>query len=143
MQLILALASLVAFALIYFFLPETSHPGARGIDKFLLTHPEVRHKGRVGFKWINPLVALELLRSPNLLALVSRRCRRIFVYPCLMQVQSLSGLFVLLTDHGKLFFLRRKIFVSYRTISVLLTPLAYNFVSQHVFELYTNSHSRT
>jgi hypothetical protein len=72
MQLILALSALVALALIYFFLPETSHPGMRGIDKYLLKHPEARQKGRVGFKWVNPFVTLKLLRSPNLLALVSR-----------------------------------------------------------------------
>lgn len=45
--------------------PETSQPGARGIDK-------ARAEGRkVGWVWLNPLKSLGLLRSPNVLFLVS------------------------------------------------------------------------
>ncbi|KAH7924084.1 MFS general substrate transporter [Leucogyrophana mollusca] len=49
------------FLLVYLLLPETSHPGTRGIEKL----PESR---RSRFVWINPLGSLWLLRSPNLLA---------------------------------------------------------------------------
>ena len=48
-----------------FFLPETSHPGARGIDKLL-------EKGeKPGFVVLNPFSSLWLLRSPNILLVVS------------------------------------------------------------------------
>lgn len=68
MQLILGAATLIALAGMLLFFPETSHPGARGIDKW-------RQQAAVGmrfkFVWVNPLSALWLLKSPNLLAVVS------------------------------------------------------------------------
>ena len=67
------------------FLPETSHPGERGIDKLRRAHlmqdTETGGKGTIGDvleerkewvhpKWrpviINPLRPLELMKSPNL-----------------------------------------------------------------------------
>lgn len=56
--------------------PETSQPGARGIDK-------AREAGkRDGWVWLNPLRSLALLRSPNVLFL------------------AIEGAFVLLTDYA-------------------------------------------
>lgn len=63
MQYSVAVASIVAFTLMYYFLPETSHPGERGFEK--------RPVSERGWVWLNPLKSLKLLRSPNLLALVS------------------------------------------------------------------------
>lgn len=61
MQYILAVCSLFAFTLLYFLLPETSHPGARGMDKL---PPNKRRN----FVLLNPLKSMTLLRSPNLTA---------------------------------------------------------------------------
>ncbi|GJE88175.1 MFS general substrate transporter [Phanerochaete sordida] len=59
-----------------FLQPETSQPGARGIDK-------ARAAGeKRNWVWLNPLRSLGLLRSPNVLFL------------------ALEGAFVLLTDYG-------------------------------------------
>ncbi|EKM56177.1 uncharacterized protein PHACADRAFT_95579 [Phanerochaete carnosa HHB-10118-sp] len=56
--------------------PETSQPGARGIDK-------AREAGKKdGWVWLNPLKSLALLRSPNVLFL------------------AMEGAFVLLTDYA-------------------------------------------
>ncbi|OJA13086.1 hypothetical protein AZE42_09239 [Rhizopogon vesiculosus] len=52
---------LLEILLIYLSLPETSHPGAMGIEK-------VTPKRRFHIAWVNPLSSLWLLRSPNLLA---------------------------------------------------------------------------
>ena len=57
--------AIVCWVLTFFFQPETSQPGARGIDK-------ARAKGeKVGWVWLNPLKSVALLRSPNVLFLVS------------------------------------------------------------------------
>lgn len=64
MQYILAVCSLFAFTLLYFLLPETSHPGARGMD-------ELPPNKRRNFVLLNPLKSMTLLRSPNLTAVVS------------------------------------------------------------------------
>ncbi|KAL5533973.1 hypothetical protein ACEPAG_433 [Sanghuangporus baumii] len=52
---------LSVFFLVLFFLPETSHPGERGIEK---ANPNSR-----GLVWLNPFRSLWLLQSPNLLAI--------------------------------------------------------------------------
>ncbi|OJA13087.1 hypothetical protein AZE42_09243 [Rhizopogon vesiculosus] len=57
----LAVWSLLEMLLIYFSLPETSHPGTMGIEK-------VMSRRRFHITWINPLSSLWLLRSPNLFA---------------------------------------------------------------------------
>ncbi|EIW85701.1 MFS general substrate transporter [Coniophora puteana RWD-64-598 SS2] len=59
MQLILGLWGCLEWLLIWALLPETSHPGQRGIDK-------VPEDERVGIKIINPIAGLGLMRSPNL-----------------------------------------------------------------------------
>ncbi|KIK37204.1 hypothetical protein CY34DRAFT_810551 [Suillus luteus UH-Slu-Lm8-n1] len=51
--------------LIYFSLPETSHPGTLGIDKLPL-----RTQRWINITWINPLNSLWLLCSPNLFAVM-------------------------------------------------------------------------
>lgn len=63
MQYAIGVAGVFSFFLMFRFLPETSHPGERGIDK--------RPESDFGWVWLNPLKFLWLLRSPNLLALVS------------------------------------------------------------------------
>ncbi|OAX32955.1 MFS general substrate transporter [Rhizopogon vinicolor AM-OR11-026] len=55
--------SLLEMLLISLSLPETSHPGAMGIEK-------VTQERRFHIAWVNPLSSLWLLRSPNLLATV-------------------------------------------------------------------------
>lgn len=44
------------------FLPETAHPGSRGID-------QVRGPKKL-FVWVNPFRCLALLRRPNIMAVV-------------------------------------------------------------------------
>ncbi|KLO19712.1 MFS general substrate transporter [Schizopora paradoxa] len=75
MQFALFLSGILALALILLLLPETSHPGTRGIDK---EHESGRYSKWV---WLNPLSGLALLRSPNLMAV------------------TLIGTVVLLTDY--------------------------------------------
>ena len=64
----LGLLGLVAFTTIYFLFPETSQPGARGIDKMKAANGINSSKS---FIFINPLESLWLLRSPVMLAIVS------------------------------------------------------------------------
>ncbi len=55
---------ILSFTLTYFLQPETSQPGARGVDKVLQAN------GKVSWVWLNPFESLALLRSPNVLLLV-------------------------------------------------------------------------
>ena len=66
MQLSLGLVGLLVFFLIIFFFSETYHPGKRGVDKL---DPSLLPKWRPVV--LNPLRPLWLLRSPNLLIVVS------------------------------------------------------------------------
>ena len=68
MQGFLGLVGLIAFTTIYFLFPETSQPGARGIDKMKARNEIDSSKS---FIFINPLESLWLLRSPIMLAMVS------------------------------------------------------------------------
>jgi hypothetical protein len=68
MQGILGLIGLIAFTTIYFLFPETSQPGARGIDKMKAANEIDSSKT---FIFINPLQSLWLLRSPVMLSVVS------------------------------------------------------------------------
>ncbi|KAF5325444.1 hypothetical protein D9619_010047 [Psilocybe cf. subviscida] len=63
MQGILGVMGLTAWLTIVFFFPETSQPGARGIDQ-LRTEEGPNYRPR--FVFVNPLRPLALLRSPNL-----------------------------------------------------------------------------
>ena len=64
MQAFLGVIGLVQFCFMYFLFPETSQPGARGVDKLRL------EDGPSKSMFINPLRPLALLRSPNLLLIV-------------------------------------------------------------------------
>ncbi|KAF8877738.1 MFS general substrate transporter [Gymnopilus junonius] len=66
MQGSLGMVGFVAFCIMYFFFPETSQPGTRGIDKLRAIQSESTEK-RIGFVFVNPLRPMLLLRSPNLL----------------------------------------------------------------------------
>ncbi|KAH7890112.1 major facilitator superfamily domain-containing protein [Phlebopus sp. FC_14] len=61
-QFALGVSGIVQMLMIHVFLPETAHPNTRGIDKL--------GEGSK-FVWINPFSTLRLLRSPNILAVVS------------------------------------------------------------------------
>lgn len=74
MQYALLVCGIGAFLAVLFFLPETSHPNTRGIDKLRLKSSKdgERKMGRWGtWMWVNPMTSLGLLKSPNLLAVVS------------------------------------------------------------------------
>jgi len=66
MQGSLGIVGFAAFCAMYFFFPDTSHPGSRGIDKLAADDP----KRQRTIIFINPLRPLWLLRSPNLLLIV-------------------------------------------------------------------------
>ena len=63
MQAGVGLAALLAYLLMYVGMPDTSHPGTRGVDK--------EFGGEFKWVWLNPFKCLWYMRSPNLLALVS------------------------------------------------------------------------
>ncbi|KXN87009.1 hypothetical protein AN958_09355 [Leucoagaricus sp. SymC.cos] len=62
-QCCIGIAQLLCLAICFFALPETSHPGTRGIDKLRLTG-NTKHS----WKHVNPLRPLNLLRSPTITA---------------------------------------------------------------------------
>ncbi|KAH8100315.1 MFS general substrate transporter [Cristinia sonorae] len=57
MQLSLLVSGLAVFTAVALFLPETSHPGTRGVEKHQVGKPR--------WVWLNPFKSLALLRSPN------------------------------------------------------------------------------
>lgn len=65
MQYALGLFGLIAFLAVIVLLPDTTHPGTKGIEKYISVTGSTRK-----LFWVNPLSSLELLRSPNLLATV-------------------------------------------------------------------------
>lgn len=74
MQYALLASGLLSFITVLLFLPETSHPMARGIDKLRIAEEpssgeESKRKGW-RWVWVNPFSSLWLLRSPNLLIVV-------------------------------------------------------------------------
>jgi len=83
-QLVLGFWGLLVFVCIAVFYPETSHPGTRGIDKKraeLVAQHATHGEDWFRIVWINPLKAMAMLKSPNLLAV------------------ALAGTMVLLTDY--------------------------------------------
>ena len=64
MQAGVGCAAILTYFLMYIGMPDTSHPGARGVDKEL--------GGEFKWVWLNPFKCLWYMRSPNLLALVSQ-----------------------------------------------------------------------
>lgn len=71
MQYALFLAGILALFLTFVYLPETSHPDTRGIDK-LYEHGELE-RGKFKWVWLNPFRSLLLMKSPNMILIV-RRC---------------------------------------------------------------------
>jgi hypothetical protein len=67
---ILCLLGLVGLATFYFIFPETSQPGARGIDKMNAANGIDDSHSESSFIFINPLEPLRLLRSPSMLLTV-------------------------------------------------------------------------
>ena len=67
MQTGVGVAALLTYLLMRIGLPETSHPGTRGIDK--------EFGGKFRWVWLNPFKCLWYMRSPNLFALVSQFCK--------------------------------------------------------------------
>ena len=65
MQLALGIFGLMLFVFVLFVFPETYHPGERGVDK---ADPSELPSWRPVL--LNPLRALSMMRSPNLLAVV-------------------------------------------------------------------------
>jgi hypothetical protein len=63
----LCISGVVAFILMLVYLPETSHPNTRGIDKLRIANT-TRSRWRILF--FDPFKSLGLLRSPNLFAVV-------------------------------------------------------------------------
>ena len=70
MHAILCLVGLIGFAAFYFIFPETSQPGARGIDKMNSANHDGVDSSTSSFIFINPLEPLWLLRSPSMLLTV-------------------------------------------------------------------------
>lgn len=68
MQGSLGFIGFLVWVVILLFFPETSQPGARGVDKLRLKEGE---HWRQRFVFVNPLRPLALLRSPNLFLIVS------------------------------------------------------------------------
>jgi hypothetical protein len=90
MQLALGVMGALVFIAIFLFLPEPSHPGARGVDKL--------QAGSSKFVFVNPLRPLWLLRSPNLLLTVSLNALSLCVLT--KEEQSLGCFSLLLSDYG-------------------------------------------
>jgi hypothetical protein len=98
MQGVLGIAGAVMFLCILFFFPETSHPGARGIDKLQLASTGAAPRS---LSFINPFKSLLLLRSPNLLAVVGN-CVWLRFFILTPRYQSLASTTVLLADYGEI-----------------------------------------
>ena len=64
MQAGVGIAALLTYFLMYIGMPDTSHPGTRGVDR--------EFGGKFKWVWLNPFKCLWFMRSPNLFALVSQ-----------------------------------------------------------------------
>ena len=84
----LCVAGIASFLLTLCFQPETAWPGARGVDKL------IEKEGRARWVWLNPFGSIALLRSPNVLLLVSTR-------PICAQIEWLTRLAVGLAGTGR------------------------------------------
>ena len=61
----LFVAGFVSLILTWLFQPETCQPGTRGVDKLISS------EGKARWVWLNPFESVALLRSPNVLFIVS------------------------------------------------------------------------
>ncbi|TFK35456.1 MFS general substrate transporter [Crucibulum laeve] len=93
-QNLLASVGTILFIVVLFYLPETSHPGAIGIEKDSIDSLQ-RPTWRPIF--INPLKPLWLLRSPNLFAITLTSCLML-----LTQYVNIVSLPFTLTEHYKI-----------------------------------------
>ena len=64
MQAGVGFAAALTYLLMHVGMPDTSHPGTRGIDK--------EFGGTFKWVWLNPFKCLRYMRSPNLFAMVSQ-----------------------------------------------------------------------
>ena len=71
MQAALGVMGIAIFVAILLFLPETSHPGTRGIDKLAVKLVESGAYPSRMLVFVNPFKPLTLMRSPNLMIVVS------------------------------------------------------------------------
>lgn len=81
MQFILLAWGAILWLCMHLWLPETSHPGTRGVDKAIEDDGSANFPAGEGnavrtrawrWVWLNPLGCLELLRSPNIFCVVCR-----------------------------------------------------------------------
>jgi MFS family permease len=70
MQWILFGMSIVALVLVFAVIPETKHPGSRGIDVFREQEAKSGRNRQWTWVWLNPFKSLLLLRGPNVLLVV-------------------------------------------------------------------------
>ena len=110
MQLLLFLMGLAAFLSVVTLLPETIHPGTRGIDILLarelrdgLGAPGTTRRWR--FVWLNPFKAIRLLRGPVILFVVSTGALFSLGWTVMLSVlfQSLAAAIALATFFGDCF----------------------------------------
>lgn len=78
----LCVAGALAWTLTALFQPETSQPGARGVDKLIAV------EGKSRWVWLNPFESVALLRSPNVLFIVSHKNQKLPL--CLIVLCSVS-----------------------------------------------------
>ncbi|TFK18679.1 MFS general substrate transporter [Coprinopsis marcescibilis] len=104
MQFILGCIGLILFAVMLRYLPETSHPGARKVDKIKMNLDATNdvdaaqngvQKRPVRFEHpvlLNPLAPLRLLRSPVLIALVSSYFLTVLLIPLVYTLGTRYGI---------------------------------------------------
>ena len=73
MQAGVGFAAALTYLIMHVGMPDTSHPGTRGIDK--------EFGGAFKWVWLNPFRCLRYMRSPNLLAMVSQSPQTTVWYP--------------------------------------------------------------
>jgi len=100
MQYALGICGLIAFVAVAAFLPETTHPKTRGVDRLQESLKASGQPHRKYF-WVNPLASLWLLRSPNISAVVCIAIVANIIIRILFQSQALVGMFALITDYGE------------------------------------------
>jgi hypothetical protein len=79
MQYALAIIGAAVFVGILLLLPETMHPHTRGVDKAPDGNGLQAHGSRPRLILLNPFASLALLRSPNLLLVVSNYIHQHFI----------------------------------------------------------------
>lgn len=93
-QYTLAIAGAASFLLTLLVLPETSQPGARGVDKL------IQKEGKSRWVWLNPFRSIGLLRSPNVSLIVSTEDVFTTLQLSDPSLQSLAQGLVVITDYG-------------------------------------------